>query len=57
MVNINKTKTSKDIFDNSRPNIKDLSSITDNYMSNKILKRYGKVKIFNYIQNYKKIKN
>ncbi len=34
-----------------------LSSITDNYMSNKILKRYGKVKIFNYIQNYKKIKN
>ncbi len=34
-----------------------LSSITDNYMSNKILKRYGKIKILNYIQNYKKIKN
>ena len=33
MVNRNKIKTSKDIFDNSRPNIEDLSSITDSYFT------------------------
>ena len=33
-----------------------LSSLTDDYMSNKISKRYGKIKVSKYIQNFKKNK-
>ena len=47
MVNMNKIKTSKDIFDNSRPNIEDLSSITDSYFmkSKSIVSKFGDTEV------------
>ena len=44
---MNKIKTSKDIFDNSRPNIEDLSSITDSYFtkSKSIVSKFGDTEV------------
>ena len=47
MVNINKTKRSKDIFEDSRPKIEDLSSITDSYFtkSKSIVSKFGDTEV------------
>ena len=47
MVNRNKIKTSKDIFENSRPNIEDLPSITDSYFtkSKSIVSKFGDTEV------------
>ena len=50
MVNRNKIKTSKDIFENSRPNIEDLPSITDSYFtkSKSIVSKFGDTEAVSY---------
>ena len=47
MVNIKKINCSEDIFDNSRPNIEDLSSITDSYFtkSKSIVSKFGDTEV------------